>query len=97
MFKKSFRNTEEFNSYLENNKTEFFDVIIDNIKKCIEDDLLIVKIADIELTEEDHRVNVSIEIESCSDTIELAKEHYIKTEQYEKCVELDDIIKKLNL
>ena len=95
MFEKSFRNTEEFNSYLETNRTDFFDIIIENIKKCVDDDLLIIKIADIVLIDEDCIVDISVERDTCHVTMELAKQHYIETEQYEKCVEIDELKSKL--
>ena len=58
-------------------------------------DEIILKIADVEILDENYILDVSIDKTDCSQTLDLAKEHYIKLEQYEKCGELDDIKNKL--
>lgn len=95
MFKESYNNVDEFNLFLKKNKTLFFDTIITSIKENINNDEIILKIADIEILDEDYILDVSIDKSDCSETLELAKDHYIKLEQYEKCIDIDFIDNKL--
>ena len=95
MFKKTYNSADDFNLFLKKNKTLFFDTIITSIKENINNDEIILKIADVEILDEDYILDVSIDKTDCSQTLDLAKEHYIKLEQYEKCGELDDIKNKL--
>lgn len=95
MFKESYDNVNEFNLFLKKNKTLFFDTIITSIKENLNNDEIILKIADIEIIDEDCVLDVSIDKTDCFQTLDLAKEHYIKLEQYEKCIEIDNIENKL--
>tara|TARA_R110002167_G_scaffold211324_1_gene415845 strand:- start:444 stop:749 length:306 start_codon:yes stop_codon:yes gene_type:complete len=95
MFKKTYNSADDFNLFLQKNKTLFFDTIIKSIKNNINNDEIILKIVDVEILDEDYILDVSIDKTDCSQTLDLAKEHYIKLEQYEKCRELDDIKNKL--
>ena len=95
MFKESYNSVDEFNSFLKKNKTLFFDTIITSIKENINNDEIILKIADIEILDENYTLDVSIDKSDCSETLELAKDHYIKLEQYEKCIDIDFIDNKL--
>ncbi len=95
MFKESYNSVDEFNSFLKKNKTLFFDTIITSIKENINNDEIILKIADIEILDENYILDVSIDKSDCSQTLELAKDHYIKLEQYEKCIDIDFIDNKL--
>tara|TARA_B100001094_G_C17980489_1_gene694972 strand:+ start:52 stop:357 length:306 start_codon:yes stop_codon:yes gene_type:complete len=95
MFKETYDSVNEFNSFLKKNKTLFFDTIITSIKENINNDEIILKIADIEIIDEDCVLDVSIDKTDCFQTLGLARDHYIKLEQYEKCIEIDNIENKL--
>lgn len=95
MIKKIFNNSDEFSLYLKTNKTEFFDFLILNIKKCLDENLIESKIADVKLIEENVVLNVSIDLNNCLETLDFAEQHYIQTEQYEKCEDIKKIKTKL--
>lgn len=95
MFKKCYKNSDELNLFLEKNKTNFFDNILEILKKDINNNDKVVKVADIELLDEDCVLNISLDKSDCLLTLELAKKHYISLEQYEKCIEVDNIINEL--
>lgn len=91
MIKKTFKDSDEFGLYLKTNKTEFFDALILNIKKCLDENLMSIKVADVRLIEENVVLNVSIDLNNSMETLDFAEEHYIETEQYEKCEEIKKI------
>ena len=95
MFRETYYSVDDFNLFLKENKTLFFDTLINSIKENINNDEIIKKIADIEIIKEDCILDISIDKTDCSETLELAKEHYIKMEQYEKCIDIDNIDNKL--
>lgn len=91
MIKKTFNDSDEFSLYLKTNKTEFFDSLILNIKKCLDENLMSIKIADVRLIEENVNLDISIELNNSMETLDFAEQHYVETEQYEKCEEIKKI------
>ena len=95
MIKKTFNDSDEFGVYLKTNKTEFFDSLILNIKKCLDENLMSIKVADVKLIEENVNLDISIELNNSMETLDFAEQHYVETEQYEKCEEIKKIKTKV--
>lgn len=91
MIEKTFNDSDEFSLYLKTNKTEFFDALILNIKKCLNENLMSIKVAYVKLIDENVNLDISIELNNSMETLDFAEQHYIETEQYEKCEEIKKI------
>jgi len=84
---------EEMSDYLRNNKESFFGLIIEGVKQCIEDGVELIDI--IHFFVKDTKIVIQVKKDDWNTTLLLALEYFESVEDYEKCIEIKNLINNI--
>jgi hypothetical protein len=84
---------EEMSDYLRNNKESFFGLIIEGVKQCIEDGIEFIDI--IHFFVKDTKIVIQVKKDDWNTTLLLALEYFESVEDYEKCIEIKNLINNI--
>lgn len=93
MIKITLNSFKEISEYLRNNKTSFFDLIVEKTQYAFENKINLINIAEFNVL--DKTVKVQIADADWVTTLLLALEHFETIEEYEKCVMISELITKI--
>jgi hypothetical protein len=93
MIKVTLNSFKEISEYLRNNKTSFFELIVEKTEYAFENKINLINIAEFNVL--DKTVKVQIADEEWVTTLLLALEHFENIEEYEKCVMISELITKI--
>ncbi len=83
----------EISEYLRDNKTSFFDLIIEKTEYAFDNKINIINIAEFYVL--DKTVKIQISDTDWITTLILALEHFESIEEYERCVMISELITKI--
>jgi hypothetical protein len=83
----------EISEYLRDNKTSFFDLIIEKTEYAFDNKIDIINIAEFYVL--DKTVKIQISDTDWITTLILALEHFESIEEYERCVMISELITKI--
>ena len=84
---------EEMSDYLRSNKESFFGLIIEGVKQCIEDGVELIDI--IHFFVKDTKIVIQVKKDDWNTTLLLALEYFESVEDYEKCIEIKNLINNI--
>jgi len=93
MIKVTLNSFKEISEYLRNNKTSFFELIVEKTEYAFENKINLINIAEFNVL--DKTVKVQIADADWVTTLLLALEHFENIEEYEKCVMISELITKI--
>lgn len=88
-------NSIEAKKYLDNNKSSFMKLLVNSVEYSFLNNLKSVIVAKIYLTEEDISMNIEIGEANWKKTLNLALSHYTKMEEYEECINVNNLLKQI--
>lgn len=93
MIKITLNSFKEISEYLRNNKTSFFELIVEKTQYAFENKINIINIAEFNVLDKTFKIQISdVDWET---TLLLALEHFESIEEYEKCLTISDLITKI--
>lgn len=95
MLKDVFKNFDEVNIFLIEEKYLVYTLIIDGIRECINNGSTYMCIAEFLLTEEDIVFKVEMTKNDWYESLHLALYYFENIEEYERCSEINDLINEL--
>lgn len=84
---------EDMSDYLRSNKESFFGLIIEGIKQCIGDGIELIDI--IHFFVKDTKIVIQVKKDDWNTTLSLALEYFESVEDYEKCIEIKNLINNI--
>lgn len=95
MLKEVFRNFEEVNIFLVEEKYTVYTLIIDGIKECLKTDTNYMCVAEFLITDEDVVFKVEMTEADWYESLHLALYYFEGIEEYERCSEISELISEL--
>jgi len=83
----------DISEYLRNNKTSFFELIIEKTQYAFENKISLINIAEFYVL--DKTIKIQIAETDWITTLMLALEHFESVEEYEKCIQISELITKI--
>lgn len=84
---------EDMSNYLRSNKESFFGLIIEGVKQCMGDGIELIDI--IHFFVKDTKIVIQVKKDDWNTTLSLALEYFESVEDYEKCIEIKNLINNI--
>jgi len=96
MIRKDLKNFDEVAYFLKSERLTLYTSVVNGVKECLENDIDELLLAEFNLLDENIVFKIDMVKKDWVDSLSLALAFFEETEEYEKCVEIKDLITQLD-